>query len=302
MRFWSIVIIVLVVFYIYHSQSSNEVRDRRPILDRVMHPLDSRVRYRIGQVDPRFGISQQQLAQLCKEAIAIWEQGTGQVLFVEDDSAALTVNLIYDERQAESTLKLNVEDNLNHAQADQQQHASQYLQQKQQLERERRDIDLREASLQQRYNNYNRTVENWRVLGNIDDYNRQLLNQQRTALDAEQRELQQAIAQFNQHVDDVNQNARQLNQQVSDFNQSVAEYRRRFSPRQFEKGIYNGRQINIYEFGSPTELRIVLAHEFGHALGLKHNNAPYALMYPVLQDQNINDFKLTAADKAMLAR
>lgn len=301
MRFWLIILMLFVVFCVYRG-CQNRVADKRPILDRVMHPLDSRVRYRIGQVDPRFGISQQQLEQLCREAIAIWEQGSGQVLFVEDDNASLTVNLIYDERQAESTLKLTAEDSLNHAQADQQQHASQFQQQKQQLQRERHDIDLRESSLQQRYDNYNRTVENWRVLGNIDDYNRQLLNQQRTALDAEQRELQLAIAQFNQHVDEVNQNARQLNQQVNDFNQSVEEYRRRFSPRQFEKGIYNGRQINIYEFGSPAELRIVLAHEFGHALGLKHNNAPYALMYPVLQDQNINDFKLTAADKAMLAK
>lgn len=302
MRFWPIIFILLVVFYIFHTQQSNGVADKRPILDRVMHPLDSRVRYRIGQVDPRFGVSRDELAQLCRQATAIWEEGTGKATFVEDEDAVLAVNLIYDERQAESTLKLNVEDSLNHAQADQQQHASQYQHQKQQLERERRDIDLRESSLQQRYDNYNRTVENWRVLGNIDDYNRQLLNQQRMALDTEQQELQLAIAQFNQHVDEVNRNAQQLNQQVNDFNQSVAEYRRRFRPRQFEKGIYNGRQINIYEFSSPAELRIVLAHEFGHALGLKHNNAPYALMYPMLQDQDITHFKLTAADKAMLAR
>lgn len=302
MRFWLIIFAVVVVFYLLLNQSPHGVADRRPVLDKLMHPLDKRVRYRIGQVDPRFGISEQQLAELCKQAVAIWEQGSGKALFVQDDTAALTINLIYDERQAESTLKMHVENDLNHAQANQQQHSSQYQQQRQLLEQERREIDQRQAALQQRYDHYNRIVEDWRVLGNIDDYNRQLLEQQRAALDAEQRDLQQAIHQFNQHADSVNRNAYQLNQEVSNFNQSVAEYRRRFSPRQFEKGVFNGRQINIYEFSSPAELKIVLAHELGHALGLKHNNAPYSLMYPVLQEQNIDDFQLTAADKAMLSR
>lgn len=68
----------------------------------------------------------------------------------------------------------------------------------------------------------------------------------------------------------------------------------------FHKGEFNGREINIYEFQSIDELRITLAHEFGHALGLQHTNDPNALMYPILEKQNFSHFKLTTADLELL--
>lgn len=37
--------------------------------------------------------------------------------------------------------------------------------------------------------------------------------------------------------------------------------------------------INIYEFGSVTELRRVLAHEFGHALSMPHTDNKESIMY-----------------------
>lgn len=71
-------------------------------------------------------------------------------------------------------------------------------------------------------------------------------------------------------------------------------------PRLFDKGQFNGREIVIYEFESEDDLRVTLAHEFGHALGLKHHDDPYALMYPQLSKQNLKDFRLGKADVALL--
>jgi predicted Zn-dependent protease len=40
----------------------------------------------------------------------------------------------------------------------------------------------------------------------------------------------------------------------------------------------------------------VLAHEFGHALGLDHVEDPQAIMYYLMDKQNIKDLKLTTDD------
>ena len=102
------------------------------------------------------------------------------------------------------------------------------------------------------------------------------------------------IQQLNQQVGELNQINNQLNQSIDQFNQ-------RFQARLFDKGLFNGRSINIYEFENQDDLRLVIAHELGHALGLAHTEVnSHALMYPILKDQNMHDFQLTLDDRLLL--
>ncbi len=64
---------------------------------------------------------------------------------------------------------------------------------------------------------------------------------------------------YNQKVDELNRLDQGHNRAIDQFNQ-------RFQPRLFDKGLFNGREIHIYEFESKEDLRLTLAHELGHAL------------------------------------
>ncbi len=64
------------------------------ISDRISHPFDTRLRYRVADVDPRFGIKPAQVIQLSQEAAEIWHKGTtAKTLFVYDPNAQLTIHL-----------------------------------------------------------------------------------------------------------------------------------------------------------------------------------------------------------------
>ncbi|MEG2273622.1 MAG: matrixin, partial [Acinetobacter sp.] len=86
---------------LYQNMQQPQLR-LNPLLDRLTNPFDQRIRYRIAEVDPRFGLSEHELKQISQQATDIWKQGLGQDYFVYDPNARLSIRLIYDHRQDES--------------------------------------------------------------------------------------------------------------------------------------------------------------------------------------------------------
>ena len=111
---------------------------------------------------------------------------------------------------------------------------------------------------------------------------------------------QQSVEQhqrLTQQFDLQTQKSKQLYQQLT---QAIEQFNQTFAPQVLHKGQFQGKQIFIYEFSSIDDLRLTLAHEFGHALGLKHTQDPQSLMYPRIKVQDAKDFKLTDTDLALL--
>lgn len=66
-------------------------QERRP----CMQPI----RYSLGELDPRFGVSTSTLERDITEAATIWDKAEGKQLFAYDPNAAMKINLVYDSRQ-----------------------------------------------------------------------------------------------------------------------------------------------------------------------------------------------------------
>lgn len=301
MRFWIILALMLFTAYFSIQRYMHPQLTHNSALDRIQHPLDTRLRYRIGTIDPRFNITTEQALQLAQQAADIWQQGSMKSLFIYDSNAKLSINLIYDERQAESTARKQeikvIENSRQYTNSEQ----DKVKQLDAQLSQAKQALDQYQANYQNKVNQYNQMIQALnQAQSNLTETARQQLDQDKQQLQKEQFELQQQINLFNQKVAQLNQQVNTANSINQQFNQSVDQFNQRFQPRQFDKGVFDGREINIYEFESNDDLRLTIAHELGHALGLQHNQDPKALMFPIMKEQDLAHFKLTPADLALL--
>ena len=104
----------LIVSAYLHMQTKTHPQLRyNSLADRLTHPFDTRLRFRIDQVDSGFGMSKDQVIQLSKEAVEIWHQGTNRDdLLVYDENARLSIRLIYDQRQQDYNALKKIEKQL----------------------------------------------------------------------------------------------------------------------------------------------------------------------------------------------
>ena len=284
----------IALFFVLQNVIHPQVQQNSGI-DRLKYPLDTRVRYRIGTVDARFGLSREDVKQLSDEAVQIWHQGTNQQWFVYDDNAKLSINLIYDERQAHSIARQKAHADIEQLIDNHNQHFDQLQIHRQKLHQE---FETLQNELNTWQHNYNQLQQQINRTDHADQYHH-LITQRNKLLEQKQR-LDQKVYAYQRKQSDFNQTIQQYNQHSQTITHTINDTNQKFAPRQFHKGVFDGEIINIYEFQSKDDLRLTLAHELGHALGIGHNDDPTALMYPYAQSQNLQNFQLKPADIALL--
>lgn len=296
-----IFVIILVFFLLWSGYQTRQHPQLKfnSLTDRITHPLDTRLRYRIAEVDPRFKLSVEQVEAISQQATQVWKDGTGKDYFVYDPNAQLAIHLIYDERQYESEQR---REHLSRLETNQQQ----WLNKKKQLDQIEQEVlqnkqilDQKQLQLDQQIQYYNQERQ-LAQRSPSSSVNAEYFQQRQQHLQQNVEQLQQEIGQYNQKISQLNQQIDELNALDQQLNASVKQYKQRFQPHLFHKGLFNGKQILIYEFESEDDLRLTLAHELGHALGLQHTDDPHALMHPVMKDQDIAHFRLTQADRDLL--
>jgi len=219
-----------------------------------VHPIS----YAIGAVDVRFGISNSALVNDAEAAANIWNKAEGKAILVYDPSAALKINLEYDTREA--TAKLGSEIATEEADAN----------------NARAALDALRAQYSSEQTSYNQEVDAINARGGAT-------KSEAMALEAERQSLNILAATINQNVANYNLSVAALNTTVATYNQDAG--------HSFEEGEFvrdsAGERIYIYEFIGDKQLERVLAHEFGHAIGLGHNSNPSSIMYAQNESGNL---------------
>lgn len=261
-------------------------------------PCRNPIVYDIGDFNPRFNISKDKFLKTIKEAETVWEKDSSEELFIYQPGAKFKINLVFDDRQSKTI---------------------EATQSKQEIEKTRAQYDSMVIDYKAMSANYNRALDayNYDISvfeAKLNDYNRQVseinkrggatpqefkrLEETKKELEQEKNSLDARRVSLNQTASDLNDLGNQINSVAGDLNIDVDIHNQRFGEaREFDQGDYLGSRINIYQYNGVSDLRLVLAHELGHALNIDHVENPKSIMYYLMDKQDLSNPSLTREDR-----
>lgn len=282
------ILVVLAVFYF-----------RKP------EPCQEPLTYRIGKVDERFNLTPQEFQTAVHWAAMVWGKALSRNLFREDRQGVIEVNLIYDYRQEAMDKLRKLNTRMDRSKASYDDFRASLETSKLELEQKKASWTRDADSYRVRMNRYNGEVESWNRRGGVPENVHSRLMREKNELSVLRESLQRREEEIKTLVYSINNLVVGINDIASAFNLDSVDQDNVGKPlgREFCEGLYevanNKKTITIYQYDNYERLVRVLAHEFGHALGLGHTNNEEALMYRLIKSNALN---LTADDIAAIQR
>ena len=241
--------------------------------------------YRIGTLDPAFALASTAAQAQISAAEAVWEAAVDRELFVYDPAAEFTIDFIYDERQATTDTEASARASLDAKQRETERVQSTIAEVQAEYDALADRFGTRRSEYEAALTAYNERVQRYNDQGGAPPPIFAELEAERARLDSEAVALERLAADLNTLAERLNELAQEGNALVEEYNTAVEAYNAAYGyAREFTQGDYQGDAIHIYQFSSELELQRVLAHEFGHALGIGHVAGSSSLMYYLLGD------------------
>jgi Zn-dependent peptidase ImmA (M78 family) len=257
--------------------------------------------YSIGKFDDRFGISREQFLATAAEAEALWERAAGRQLFTPQRDATFKLNLVFDERQERTLEARKVKTAIDSKGRSYDALVWQHARRMERMKESEARYDVAVKALRKRLDDHNATVASWNEKGGAPAQEYARLERELADMKSAEADLERLRTDISDDVAAINDLVSQINDVATENNMQITYYNGAFvESREFEQGVYDGTGITIYQFSELPELRLALAHEFGHALGFDHVDDPVAVMHYKMGKQNVARPALAPQDLALL--
>lgn len=292
-------ILIIILFSLWGIILTNKPQAREYFQDLtgINKPCTKPIEYSIGSIDPRFGISDSDFINTISEAEKVWEIPSGKNLFQYNTGATFRINLVYDSRQEQTMESKKLEDQLGQLESSHDVLTDEYNSSSAAY-RKRIDVyNVALAKYKDKLSSYSSEVESWNSQGGAPSDVYDKLKKEKKELDSQFAELEKERIAINKLAGRTNDLAQKSNQIADTYNQNLNTYKDRFGGSvQFDKGVYDGQKIDIFQFYEIADLRLTLAHELGHALDIGHLENSKSVMYYLMGDQNMDDPQATEED------
>lgn len=267
-----------------------------------LKPCRTPLKYSIGEIDPRFNVTSEQLKNIIAESENVWEKEGGLDLFAYDAGAPLQIKMVYDERQQETVEADQMENDLKILENQRLTLDRQYSGLDREYDRKLAAFESALAAYEKKLKDYNKDVSYWNKKGGAPAGEYEKLKKEQKNLNETYDALKKQENELKKLASKINNVANKENSIVDSYNLAVTTYQNKYGEAQeFEKGVFDSMLgITIYQFRGMDDLRLTIIHELGHMLGLGHTQNPQSIMYYLMGEQNLENPTLVSEDVAEL--
>ncbi len=240
-------------------------------------PCSFTITYSLGTFDTQFGVSREEFLTDIEKSTSLWDKALNRTFFkYQETGGDITVNLIYDKRQKTTDKLEEVSSTIQAGKNEYDAIKAKYDVAKAEYEKDVAILNTRAKEYKVKVDTYNANVLYWKSRGGAPKAEYDQLVTDKSNLDTEAEELKTLQSDINATLPALNGLVDDMNEVIARYNLSIKTYNTVGSAvgKEFDEGEYEQslgkKSISIYQFDNDNKLIRVLAHEFGHALGLDH--------------------------------